>query len=239
LGREPGPWQQWWEANRESFARQQAEEAAAGDLFRQFRGNVLLGQWDAALAAVSTGAMEGASPENLQRELAGLAQTLRTAYRASSVQGLRLRAAEGVLIIDWGRKGFEFDELPLVRQAEGWRFACRPWDVRLVKKPRKPVQTSPLEFHMRHRRRSVFASAGNWKFFLALLGIVAAFGTAGLLAHAYGGILEGIFGYLFAGLIIVAPTALIIYSFYFGRPKAPRRLPCDRNHHHPHHPNAS
>ncbi len=132
LGREPGPWQEWWSERGQEMIRHEAESKAAKELFLKFARDVLTGQWERAAASLSIDAAETVSRAEagpLAAQLRESATALRRVYRDAKVSDVRLALPDqATLSVEWGELGFTFAEVLLVREEDGWKFAQAPWD---------------------------------------------------------------------------------------------------------------
>ncbi len=164
LGAEPGPWKAWWRGQSQALLAHEADCRRAGELFHGLKRDVVTGHWAAVHERLSTELQGRLSAAEAERRLAGLSAVLRKAYRDAEIAGVRLDDDDGdggALLVDWGVAGFAFDELPLVREAGGWRFASPPWADEVIHCPPKAIEArGPLK--VRKRRKSVFDTWLKW-----------------------------------------------------------------------------
>ena len=160
LGGESGPWLEWWRRRGAELRDRQAASAAAGALFARLRECVLTGRWIEVGELLSERMRRAVPAGELGRVMAASAAALRRAYRESRFAGLRAAGRRGTLAVDWGEEGFEFRELPLVRETGGWRLDALPWGRRLVRMAPRKVETNRQLTQLRPRGRPSVFTAG-------------------------------------------------------------------------------
>jgi len=171
LGRDPAAWSAWWKTYGAELARREADENAARDLFLNVKRDILTGRWDAVGRALSARLRARARPDELERFLVGSAALLRKVYRAARVKELRLDGDSGTLVIDWGKSGFEFTEIALVREGGAWKFARAPWGRRVVRQAQAEVRTNGIPLRARYRE-PVFGSGDVLDWMVLIGGVV-------------------------------------------------------------------
>ncbi len=169
LGREPGAWEAWWEEHKNVLSRQEAAEKAAEGLFSGLQRDILTGRWETPHGMLSKELRNDVPLEDLRRNMMDSARILRTAYRDARIKDLRLGEGRGTLVVDWGASGFDFWEIGLVREGEGWKFNRLPWGTSLVDRAPEPVATYELP-PKRRRRRAAFRSGAFWGIVLTQIG---------------------------------------------------------------------
>jgi hypothetical protein len=143
LGREAPAWQEWWEREGAALVRREDQAAAARRAFLEVKRAVLTGRWNEIHAALRAELRRELSPVELSRQTICTTPALRGVYRDASVREVILDEEAGRLVVDWGGLGFDFEEIGLVREEDGWKLGRVPWSEKLVRR-RVEVTATPL-----------------------------------------------------------------------------------------------
>ncbi len=204
LGLDPVAWENWWALEKPRLERKEADESAAQGIFDRLRNDLVLGRWDDVHGTLCRGLRVRRSAQVLAEELQAAKQMMRAAFRDASVLELKLEKAKGVLEVDWGKRGFETDQLDIIREDGEWRFATVPWQSNLITRrtdePKLHYHKPGRQFHAKREHSLIAVVSLFWLIGVIFVAPVVAILTGNLLLTLLAGGMTGPVAVLFVQL---------------------------------------
>jgi len=132
-GRDAVAWQRWWREHGSELAGVEKDREAVRNLFRALKGDLLTGRWAEAVGRLSTRVRATRSDEERAGFIGRYGQLLRKVYRDARAELVSVNGDRGRISVNWGELGFEFTDIEVVRDPEGWRMDRLPWARRVVR----------------------------------------------------------------------------------------------------------